>query len=1059
MTLPQPQAAASYIAEQGVLDLKSWDADHDGAVRLDGEWALDWQQYTNPALSSGAEVNCESCNTGYVQVPGIWKSGAAAPLGIQDSGYATYRLTIQTAATDGLYGLYLKSIHSAYRLYINGTLVSSVGEAGASPASTTGHYGRPVVLFHHQGTELELMLQVANYSFPTGGIDKSILFGTQEQITTLRQQGLARDLFLFGAMFTIAIYHMVLYVLRRHNWSTLYFSLFCFMMAARTLAVNERFILMLFTDMTQEIFVKISYVTVYLGLPLLILFIYSLYPSYYSLRIVRAVCAISGVLSLLILLTPVRIYHFTLLYYQVLILVVLIYILARLGVAALQKEAGTTLLLIAFANLFVFALNDVLYNNNLTQFGTLVPFGMFVFILLQSLLLSINFSKAFTRIEQLSDRLLQLDRSKDQFLHNTSHELKTPLQGMIGLAESLAAGAAGPLPAEAVRQLRLIQSSGQRLSHLVHDLQDFTRLQDKEIVLQPTVLHMHQAAELVIRLLKPLAEGKTVAFNNQIPADVLVYADENRVLQIMSNLIGNALKFTDAGSITLEASTLGQWQCITVRDTGIGIPHDRQEAIFEAFEQGDGSITRLYGGTGIGLSITRHLVELHGGRIWVRSTEGEGAAFSFTLPLHDPSCQAMPMDAETRTDVKTQLYKSSGLALAELHQQLESMPTPYLEGMREEENTEGQRGEGHESPCILIVDDDPIILQILHNHLSSAGYIVVQASSGQEALEQLTEGCEPSLIITDLMMPRMSGYELCRVLRDQYGERIPILILTARNQSEDIELGFDAGTTDYLIKPITRAELLSRVELHLKLATWNHSLEKEVIKRTVQMRQTMKETAVAIADISAEEERKRITKEIHDALGYSLTTTLLQLEAGKSLIPSKPEEALKYMSNSQELVRRGLSSIRRSLRQLKEHGDEQQQQHEREQGRSFAERIQHLIQETEAYTGIQVQYELQVDEASLSPEQQKVLYDALQEGITNGIRHGHSRAFQLQLLEQDDWIEFRLRNTGHPYAPEQPGIGLSSMKEAVHRLGGQVTIGSDEGKGCLITIHLKKERD
>lgn len=168
MTLPQPQAAASYIAEQGVLDLKSWDADHDGAVRLDGEWALDWQQYTNPALSSGAEVNCESCNTGYVQVPGIWKSGAEAPLGIQDSGYATYRLTIQTAATDGLYGLYLKSVHSAYRLYINGTLVSSVGEAGTSPASTTGHYGRPVVLFHHQGTELELMLQVANYSFPTG---------------------------------------------------------------------------------------------------------------------------------------------------------------------------------------------------------------------------------------------------------------------------------------------------------------------------------------------------------------------------------------------------------------------------------------------------------------------------------------------------------------------------------------------------------------------------------------------------------------------------------------------------------------------------------------------------------------------------------------------------------------------------------------------------------------------------------------------------------------------------------------------------------------------------
>ncbi|WP_181150855.1 ATP-binding protein [Paenibacillus sp. PCH8] len=1046
-------ATASDTANHGIMDLTHWDAERDGIIRLDGEWAFDWGNFREPipfgtqpdeGMDKLSAKECTGCSTEFISVPGLWNSNIERLPAISPEGYATYRLSIRTADLDGLYGLYIKSIHSSYRMYINGELVSTVGKPGNSANTTVGRYGSPLLLFHHEGTRLEIMLQVANYVFITGGIDKSILFGTEKQMLAFWQQGLARNLFLFGSIFTIAIYHLVLHALRRNNRSTLYFSLFCFMMGIRTLFVNERFILILYPEMSYEWFAKASYLTVYLGLPFLLQYIYNLYPAYFSNRIIRFVNITCMSLSAMILVTNVKLYHYTLLYFQVFILLVLMYVLTRLGLAAIRREQGTILLLIAFVNLLIFAANDVLYNQNVSELGTLLPYGMFIFILLQSFLLSINFSNAFTRIKQLSDRLMVLDRSKDQFLHITSHELKTPLQGIIGLTESLAEGSAGQLPPAAIKQLRLIQFSGQRLSHLVHDLLDFTRLKDKEIVLQPTVLNIQEMGNLVIKLLQPLAEGKLIKFHNDISPQYQVYADENRLMQMLSNLIGNAVKFTEAGSITLNADLRGNQLCITVRDTGIGVPDHWKESIFEAFEQGDGSMTRKYGGTGIGLSITKHLVELHGGRIWVESTEGEGATFNFTLPVDTQSISVKPKLIPKKYD------SSGGVSSYESVEPSESS-SATAENIRITETTSDLAisisQEIHSTGArILVVDDEPVILQILHQHLSAAGHQVIQAGSGQKAMDLLVQGCEPDLIITDLMMPHMSGYELCRMIRQHMDGPMPILILTARNQPSDIELGFDAGATDYLIKPVTRNELISRVTFHLKLASWNDDIEQEVIKRTVHIRQTMRETAISMAEISVEEERNRITKEIHDAMGYSLTTTLMQLEAGKSLISDKPDEALKYLSNSQELVRRGLSDIRRSLRQLKEE----------ERETSIVERMKRLIEDTHNYTEVQIQEDMLLSRVTLNAEEQEILFYALQEGLTNGIRHGDSRQFQLHLSDEDDHIVFRLSNIGKPYAPHQSGIGLYYMQKAVKAVGGSLIIDDYGGRGCEITILLRK---
>lgn len=221
----------------------------------------------------------------------------------------------------------------------------------------------------------------------------------------------------------------------------------------------------------------------------------------------------------------------------------------------------------------------------------------------------------------INEQLRRVDRLKDEFLANTSHELRTPLNGIIGLAESMMDGATGELNRESLANLDMIVTSGRRLAHLINDILDFSRLRHRDLSLARKPVSLQPLVELVMILLKPLTAGKKlVLYNDLTPELPLVEGDENRLQQIFNNLIGNALKFTEQGEIHVYAIRHGGQLEITIADTGIGIPEDKLERIFQSFEQVDGSISRKYGGTGLGLAITRQLVELHGGTIYCEST-------------------------------------------------------------------------------------------------------------------------------------------------------------------------------------------------------------------------------------------------------------------------------------------------------------------------------------------------------------------------------------------------------------------------------------------------------
>ena len=243
---------------------------------------------------------------------------------------------------------------------------------------------------------------------------------------------------------------------------------------------------------------------------------------------------------------------------------------------------------------------------------------------------------ALDKERQLTERLQTIDRLKDQFLANTSHELRTPLNGIIGLAESLKDGASGELPAEARGDLNLIVHSGKRLTNLVNDLLDFSKLKNHELVLQQKPIDLYSIVDVVLLLSRSLAKDKSIELINEVdPQLPLVEADENRLQQILNNLVSNGIKFTEEGSVRVSARQEGQQVVVQVRDTGIGIPKEKFATIFQEFEQADGSISREFGGTGLGLTITKQLVEAHGGTIALDSTVGEGSVFSFSLPISE----------------------------------------------------------------------------------------------------------------------------------------------------------------------------------------------------------------------------------------------------------------------------------------------------------------------------------------------------------------------------------------------------------------------------------------
>ena len=810
------------LAQEGVLDLSQWDFPAEGSVDLNGEWAFYWQQLLSP--HDLAAVSPWPM-TGFFTLPGLWTGREMHGNKLPGDGYATFRLRVTLPPDQPPLAIRILDESSAYRLWVNGRSIAANGVVGTSPATTKPQYLlRIAPLPAPESGHLDLVLQVANFSHSKGGVWTPVTLGVEEVLSRTQELKWGLDLFLFGSLLLMGGYHACLYLLRRQDPSVIYFGLFCLLIALRTVLTENRFLTYLFPDLPWELVFKGELLTVHLSFLVLLLFIHTLYAAECSrplMRLLQGVCLACGLVTLM---TPAKISSLLVVPFHPVIVLILGYIVVILSLAIRRRRSGAATILLGLLVFFLAVINDILHNHLVIATAYIAPFGFLFLVGSQSLALARRSSQAFTTVEQLSVEreghilaLSRMDRLKDEFLANTSHELRTPLNGIIGLAESLGAGAAGPLNRQVLTHLEMISSSGRRLHNLINDILDLSRLQNRDITLHRQAVDLKALVDSVLAVSQALIHGRPLALVNAVPAALpLVDGDEDRLQQVLFNLIGNAIKFTDHGEVEVTAVASASGIEVSVRDTGSGIPADQLEGIFHAFAQVDSSPSRNHGGVGLGLGISRHLVELHGGRLWAEATPGAGATFRFTLPLASQATSPSASGAADRSRTTPPLRKpptaSPGSVVV--------IPGP-------------------DAPRILAVDDDPVNLQVVQGHLGVEGMAVTTVGSGREALRLIEQGEVFDLVLLDVMMPGMTGYEVCRTLRHRYNAaELPVLMLTARNRVADLSEGLSSGANDYLGKPFAREELLARVQAQLRvrkaheLAQENRRLQGELALRS-----------------------------------------------------------------------------------------------------------------------------------------------------------------------------------------------------------------------------------
>jgi PAS domain S-box-containing protein len=383
-------------AVKGELDLTDWDFERDGPVDLTGEYEFYWGQHFEPFEFSKAPPPQK---TGFITVPGYWNSYEAAGKRLSGHGYATYRLRILlNDRVPGRLALKFLDMGTAFTVYLNGKRVGSSGITGRTRETTIPRFFPEVIDFEPRTNQMEVIFQVSNFHHRRGGAWETIRLGTEKNIRELRERRLTFDLFLFGSIFIIALYHLGLFAIRRRDRSPLYFSIFCFLIALRLLTTGERYLVHLFPSMDWALLVKLEYLSFYLSVPMFILFMQSLFREF-SKRFLYVMVALGFALSCTVLFTPPRIFSYTVQLYEIITFIVFIYGLYVLILCSIRKIDGAFIFLLGFIFLSLAVVNDILHVEQIIRTGYFAPCGLFVFIFSQAFLLSLRFSKALTTVE------------------------------------------------------------------------------------------------------------------------------------------------------------------------------------------------------------------------------------------------------------------------------------------------------------------------------------------------------------------------------------------------------------------------------------------------------------------------------------------------------------------------------------------------------------------------------------------------------------------------------------------------------------------------------------
>ncbi len=742
-----------YTPASRVLDLRGYDWAEKDFMDLNTSW-----HYADSCMSS----DCNEWITLDISKTRVDQLGYPA------FGYGTYVLNVLVDHHEHLM-LKIPDYFSAYEVYVNDQLLASVGRPGVDKSTTTPGRKMLYLPLHQLASDtLQLRIPIANFTHHKRGIgNHPIKIGLEKQMLHQKFLDDSYDTFLTGFLILATFFFLGLFFHGKQDFAILFFALFTLAYAYRIVGWHN-YVLHDLIALPYQLGIRLEYSTFYLCGAFFAMYLEYLFPNEAPSKITRmfALLSLAWVLS-----TLMPIYLFTQLntYYLYLLLLGMMMLVGIIIRAALRKRPDAMFSLYSVLGvLLVFSLKTLDYLNIVEEHRGISIAGELTFFVFQALILSRNFTENWRQAKKDAEKLAH---AKSDFLSVMSHEIRTPLNAVIGTTYHLMDS--GPKP-EQLSDLEHLKSAADNLLALINNVLDYNKIDSNKLNLDFDPVRLKAFCETQTRILEPLAAKKNLKLNLKYDESLysVVSIDKVRLGQVLTNLIGNAIKFTKNGGVTLEVTKVIETNTqssilFAVTDTGEGIPQSDLIKIFGAFEQANNTITRQYGGAGLGLAISQKLVELMGSSIKIQSEVGKGSVFSFKIVCDH--------EAEKETF-------------------LDELGTSHFE------NTN-----------ILLVEDNPMNVLIAKRQLEKWKISVTVAESGGEAIDMVSKGVF-QLVLMDLQMPVMDGFEATAIIRAA-GYEQPIIALTAASVSAN-ELktkGFD----DILTKPFSPAGLEEKLNQFL----------------------------------------------------------------------------------------------------------------------------------------------------------------------------------------------------------------------------------------------------
>gem|GEM_PF-849242 len=651
---------------KGVLDLTGYDFEANPAIPLNGEVEFYWQQLLTPVDFA---TGLDSLPRRYIEIPGIWNGTVVNGLALKGDGYATYRVVIKVGA-DGIYGLKFKEVDCAYKVWAN-NVVDSVGRVGRTRETTAPNWNRRELYFNSIKQRVEVVVQVSNFHHRKGGLEDPIVFGTANQIMRIKQGNVNLNVFLLAVIVLVGITHLFIYVLRQKERTALLFGILCLVMAIRLICTSEKLIYEFFPFVPWGVATRLEYLSYTLVVPLMVAFLYSYYPSEFSPRILKWIVAIAALFSLSYLVTPVRVFSYTPIAYQVVILIIGFYVLVRLANALRKRQDNALIFLGGFVIFFLVVINDILFYNKVLNTSLLMPYGLAFMVVSQSFALTKRQVKAFSdneamsedlnkynyelekivhertekvlhqkeeleaqadKLKEINERLVELHRFKDNMTGMLVHDMKNHLNNIILLTGKRTGELNGLLDPN-----ETIGYSAKQLYTLVMNILDIQRFEEARMELSIQNVNLSPIVDNVLKDLALMAKLKNITVTNSCNRESLVKTDPVIAHRVFINLISNAMKYSPPNTkVVITSEEQGEFVKFSVIDQGYGIPDSFIGKLFDKFAVYKHPVDDSQKSTGLGLPFCKLAVESHGGAIGVMQRADRGAIFWFTLPKGEP---------------------------------------------------------------------------------------------------------------------------------------------------------------------------------------------------------------------------------------------------------------------------------------------------------------------------------------------------------------------------------------------------------------------------------------